>query len=176
MVTRLRPYEFIFFHLDKMEIRATISCMGMREDLLKRIERKQQEIRELELSLRDCTTYVQALQDAMKLLPRSDGGDTTDEPVLRVGTDLSKARDAILKVGRPMHITEIVKAIGKPSDKRTKVALVGGIGRYARKNQVFTKTAPNTFGLLELQSIRLHAKTEPPDDFGTLIQHDKGTA
>jgi hypothetical protein len=151
-----------------MENHATMQNMGLREDILKRIERKQQEIKELELRIRDSSTYMQALQDALKLVPRNEEGGAPEEVSLRVGTDLWKAREAILKAGKPLHITDIAKAIGKPNDKRSRVALVGGIGRYARKNVVFTKTAPNTFGLAEMQPTAVRTRTEPPDDFGSL--------
>lgn len=153
------------FHLDYMENHATIPVVGMKEDLLRRIERKQQEIKELELKARDANAYMQGLQDALRMLPK-ESDQPEDEPTLRPGTDLAKARDALLKAQRPLHITDILRAIGKSNDKRSRLALAGSIARYARKGSVFTKAGPNTFGLPELPQQRVG--NEPPDDFGVL--------
>ena len=44
--------------------------MGLRENFQKLIERKQAEIRELEVRIREAQSYLQALQDSAKLLPK----------------------------------------------------------------------------------------------------------
>lgn len=137
--------------------------------MLKRIERKQQEAREFELKIREANAYIQGLQDTLRLLPK-DSDELQQEVVLRVGSDLSKAREAILKAKHPLHITDIVKAIGKPNDKRNRLALAGGIARYARKGQIFVKAGPNTFGLAELQQAKNQVLAEPPDDFGSIAE------
>lgn len=149
--------------------------MGAREEIQKRIEKKRGEIGALEteiLSLRtqvrEAASYVQALEDALKLLPR-DGGDFTapapQDPILRPGSAVAKVKDLLEKAGRPMHINELLTALGKPLDTTTRSGLSGSISAYVRDGKIFTRPAPNTFGLkgMAKQGVR---RSEPPPNFG----------
>ncbi len=137
--------------------------MGVRQDFERRIARKEQEIGELELTLRDAKTVVQTLQEAMRLLPKDMLEQDTGGRGLRAGSALSKARDAIKKAGKPLHVQEILKALGKPQDKKNRLSLGGSLSAYVRKKDIFTKPAPNTFGLFELES---SGPSELPETFG----------
>jgi hypothetical protein len=64
---------------------------------------------------------------------------------------------------------EILKALGKPSDKEHRMSLAGTLSGYARDGKVFTKTAPNTFGLLEFKSVQ-REEEELPEEFGTMAR------
>lgn len=136
--------------------------MGVRQDFERRIAKKEQEITELELQLRDARSYVQALQDAMKIVPKDMLEQTASGRGLRPGSALSKARDAIKKAGKPLHVQEILKAIGKPQDKNNRVSLSGSLSFLVRKKEIFTRPEPNTYGLYELNS----DGTKLPDTFG----------
>jgi hypothetical protein len=124
--------------------------MGLREELEKRIERKQSEIRDYEDRIREAKAYLQGLQDTLKLIPKDEalGGDGI---VLRHGSNIGKAREALKIAGRPLHITEILKAINQPTDKRHRLALGGSLAAYVRRNLIFTRPAPNTFGLADFE-------------------------
>jgi septal ring factor EnvC (AmiA/AmiB activator) len=135
--------------------------MGLRGEFQKRIEKKQQEIRDLELKLKEANSYLQALLDSLKLLPR-DSNATNVEQVLRPGTTLAKARDAIKKAGKPLHVSEILKILDKPIDKKNRVSLGGSLSGYVRRGEIFTRPAPNTFGLRELEESE--SEPAPPDD------------
>jgi hypothetical protein len=126
--------------------------MGLEENFQKLIERKQAEIRELEVQIREAKSYLQALRDSAKLLPKeSDNNGVASAGFnLRPGTSLAKVRDIIKEIGVPMHINDILTRLGKTIDKQNRVSLVGTLGSYSRKGRVFSRTAPNTFGLLEL--------------------------
>ena len=140
--------------------------MGIRQDFERRIIKKQQEIADLELQIRDAKSYLQALQDSLKLIPRdatSNGGSADAD--LRPGTSLSKAREAIRKAGKPLHINDLLVAIGRVVDKKSKVSLAGSLSNYARKQEIFTKTAPNTFGLKESDS---STEEHLPESFGNV--------
>ena len=65
---------------------------------------------------------------------------------------------------------EVLKALAKPTDKKTKLAVGGSIARYARRNQVFVRVAPNTFGLAELRQGQ--KASEPPPDFGDFTKNE----
>lgn len=123
--------------------------MGAREEILKRIERKQAEVRDLEALIRDANTYVQTMQEALRLLPK-DQADGSPAPIkLRQNSTVAKVHEILLKAGRPLHISDILKALGKPVDKKTRSSLSGTIGAYVREGKVFTRPEPNTFGLIQ---------------------------
>lgn len=139
--------------------------MNIREQFRRLVDRKEQEIKELELKLEKAKTYLQALQDSMKLLPKDSNG--SNETNLRPDTALAKARDVLRKNGNPMHINEILKALGLPVDSKHKLSLGGSLANYVRKEQIFSRPAPNTFGLREWNA-REERKSEDeiPEDFG----------
>jgi hypothetical protein len=139
--------------------------MGIRHDFERRITKKQQEIEQLELQIRDAKSYLQALHDSLKLIPRDrDGGDNSGTD-LRPGSALAKARDAIRKAGKPLHINELLSALGKTPDKKSRISLAGSLSSYARKHEIFAKTAPNTFGLQEFAP---PTDEDLPDSFGSV--------
>ncbi len=142
--------------------------MGLRDEFQKRIEKKQQEIRDLELKLKEANSYLQALLDSVKLLPR-DSNAATAEQVLRPGTAIAKARDAIKKSGKPLHVNEILKFLDKPIDKKNRISLGGSLSGYVRRGEIFTRPAPNTFGLRELEELESEEPTPNgglPSSFG----------
>jgi hypothetical protein len=129
--------------------------MAFREELQKRLEKKRAEIVTLEGKLREATVYAQALQDTLRLLPEDESvqsDDTAPSAALREGSNIAKAREAIQRAGRPLHIMELLKAIGRPTDKENRAALSGSIGAYVRKGEFFTRPGPNVFGLIGMQN------------------------
>ncbi len=139
--------------------------MHIREQFQRLLDRKHQEIRNLELQLEKAKTYVEALQDSMRLLPK-DG--TSGEATLRPDTTLAKTRDLLRKAGTPMHISEILKALGAGTDSKQILSLGGSLAGYVRKGKIFTRPAPNTFGLIEMNGKSdLKVEEDIPDDFGS---------
>jgi hypothetical protein len=125
--------------------------MSTRRKFEERIRRKEAEIQELDVQLREARAYVLGLQEAMKLLPREGGAGGTDrgEDVLRPGSAVGMARDALRRSGRPLHLLDILTAIGKEPNSANRASLGGSLSAYVRKGEVFTRPAPNTFGLAE---------------------------
>ncbi len=149
--------------------------MGLREDIGRKIDKKRAEIIELETQARLAREYLQALEDTLKMLPRESSAETT--VTLRPGTSLAKARDALRKAGRPLHITELLAAIGKGSSRNERAGLSGTLAAYVRRGEVFARPAPNTFSLIELPNpaddepeVLLEPEPEdaPPAGFGKL--------
>jgi len=70
--------------------------------------------------------------------------------ILRPGTALANAQAAILRAGKPIHIAEILKTLGKEDTKKNRVGLAGSLATYARQGKIFTKPGPNIFGLVEM--------------------------
>ena len=134
--------------------------MRTRNKIEEKIKRKEAEVQELELKMREAKAYVQALQDTLKMLPREiRGGDIGD--TLRSGSNIHKTYELLKKAGKPLHINKILEGIGKPTLKKDKTSLAGSLGWYVRRREIFYRPSPNTFGLLEMEESQ-----EPPDDFG----------
>lgn len=148
--------------------------MDERSIIAERLRKKLNEIRSLEDKLRSAKIYVQALQDVMKALggesPPTDG---RDENVLRAGSAVSLARDAILAAKRPVHIGDLLVAIGREDTRGARASLGGALAAYVRRGEIFTRPAPNTFGLSELgheeQSVQA---VKPPPGFGKVEEPD----
>ena len=147
--------------------------MNIRPQLERKIEAKVKEINEVEAQLREAKAYLQGLQEVLRMLPRDatseDKPDRSSEQLLRTGSDMAKTRDLLRKVGKPLHITDILKGIGKEINKSSRVSVSGSLGNYARRNEIFTRTAPNTFGLIEFEQTASTTEMgdEPPEGFGT---------
>ena len=139
--------------------------MGIRENLQKLVSKKLEEISALELQVKEAKAYIQGLQDSIKLLPRD--ASSAAEYTLREGSALARTRDVLKTAGIPMPIAEILKALGTPQDKKHRISLAGTLSGYARDGKVFTKTAPNTFGLIEFRTVQSN-EDEIPDDFGSM--------
>jgi hypothetical protein len=139
--------------------------MFLKKKFEERIAKKEEEIESLERQLGEARAYLTALQDSMKLFPKDNDG-TAPVPVLRAGTDVAKAQELILQAGKPMHVNELLKGMGKEVTKAARVSLAGSLGGYVRRTAIFTKPQPNTFGLIELHQNAEFAESAPPDDFG----------
>jgi hypothetical protein len=140
--------------------------MDIIKELDKKIERKKQELFDLERQLGEGRAYLSALEDARKLLPKEAG--SRQDFALRLGSDLANVQDALRKEGKPLHIEDLLQKIGKPSDKKHKISLSGSLASYVRDGRIFTRPAPNTFGLLEFADGELMKLNNegPPEDFG----------
>jgi hypothetical protein len=138
--------------------------MYLRSELEKRIEKKQQEIAGYDRAKSEAESYLQALQDMLKIFPKE--GLEAKADTLRHGSELSRVKDLISKAGKPLPIDTILEGLNKEKTKENKLSLAGSLSSYVRKHKIFTRPLPNTFGLLEMG-----AKTEevaPPPDFGIL--------
>jgi hypothetical protein len=139
-----------------------------RSKIEERLQKKRAEVLMLEEKLKAAKVYMTALSDVLKLL----GGDTSvdqQEAKLRAGSAVAQARDVILERGSPVHIDDLLEAMGKRATREEKASLAGSIAAYVRRDEIFTRPAPNTFGLIELghegNSVE-DDDNEPPAGFG----------
>lgn len=142
--------------------------MGVKENLQKMVDRKIQEIEQLEQSIRDARLYLQGLQDAMKALPKdlSKESSSSEQRVLRPGTEVAKVRDILRQNQKPLHVSELLKLLGREPNNRNKLSLSGSLSGYVRERQIFTRPAPNTFGLAEFDNNGTESSTPVPVTFG----------
>lgn len=142
--------------------------MSLRKKFERKVREKEQEIHELERQIMDAKAYLSAMQDAIRLLPAEGPGENGE-----AGTDLTlkagSTMDAVAKVlkahGKPMHIMDLLKAIGRDPTSEHRASVGGSLAAYVRKGVVFSRPAPNTFGLAEWgQDVTVD--DGPPEDFG----------
>jgi hypothetical protein len=147
--------------------------MGVRQNLEKKIEIKRQEVVELEVKLRETQAFLSGMQEALKVLPREAVVGAVAQ-TLRAGSDLANARDYLARVGRPAHVTEILEELNKDgSTTRKRASITSSLASYARKGEIFKRTGPNVFALIELDVSNTDVAPatsgeEPPSDFGDL--------
>lgn len=122
-----------------------------------KIRKKEAEIRSLEQKLQAARVYIQALMDVR----REVEGDASE---LKAGSMVAMARDAIKRAGKPLHVDEILTAIGRPAESKS--SLTGSLAAYVRRSEIFTRPGPNTYGLVDLDEDVL-VLSNPPTGFGT---------
>jgi len=146
------------------------NIMDIKRELDRKIERKREEIVGYEKQLSDAKSYLQALEDMRKLMPRDAQSEPESETTLRSGTDLARVQEILKKHGKPMHVEELLAELGKPVAKNSKVSLSGSLASYVRVHKIFTRPAPNTFGLVEFGATSAGING-PPDNFGRVEEN-----
>lgn len=134
-----------------------------------RIKRKETEIRSLEKKIATARVYLQALKDIERDIERSGDDEEFGGIPLRKGSFVAQAREIILKLGAPVHIDILLTHLGREPNRENKASLASSLAAYVRRGEVFTRTAPNTFGLVEMQHAEVEeVPSEPPQGFGSL--------
>ncbi len=144
--------------------------MSARDRIFNQIKKKEVEIQDLKTRLREAEVYIQGLRDAIKYVQK-DQGDS-DNPSggakLKAGSNLAKARDYISKMGKPLHVEEILKGLNQPINKKTKVSLAGSLNAYAKNGRVFVRFGNNVFGIDGIAQ-----KDDLPENFGLPVTQER---
>lgn len=150
--------------------------MGLVQDIQKRIRAKETEVVEIENKIRNleiqreaAKAYIQGLQDILPKVQRDEGTNGgTRQAEFRKGSAPELVQQLLRKTAKPLHINQILEGLGRPVEKKTRLTLAGTLSRCAREHLVFRKVAPNTFGLIELETAadQLPAGDELPEEFG----------
>jgi hypothetical protein len=141
--------------------------MSERRKIEETLRKKEQEIQGLEEKIKNAKVYVKALRDVLKMLDKGSEPEVT-ESTLRQGSAVDQARDVIMGQGAPVHIGEMLEAMGKPQTREARSSLASSLAAYVRRQEIFVRTAPNTFGLIELghNGDGDEIPAEPPVGFG----------
>jgi len=139
-----------------------------RQRIEDRLRKKEAEIATLEEKLKAAKVYAAAFRDVLKLMGGADEAEEEpSETKLRPGSAVAQTREIILARGEPVHLDDILAAIGKEATRDTKASLAGSLAAYVRKDEIFTRPAPNTFGLVELGHVTVEEdEAQPPAGFG----------
>lgn len=148
--------------------------MSIRKKFENQIKKKHQEIERLEsekdeidAQIREARAYLKGVEDMMKHLP-NDALEEKPENTIRPGSKVALARDYLRQAGEAKYIGEILKGCGRESSLKNRQALSGQLSAYVRRDVVFSRTAPNTFGLIEWENSETNTaeQMELPDNFG----------
>src|SRR5690242_2399842 len=102
--------------------------MSLRRKFDRKIREKEAEIQELEHRLMEARAYVDAMQDAIRLLPPepgADGGENVAEISIKAGSAMEATVKALRDAGKPMHIMEILPAIGREATPENRASIGG---------------------------------------------------
>ena len=138
--------------------------MKAERDIERKIRAKEEEAQGLRVRLDRAEAYIEGLKESLRLLHRtvSDNGAGT----IRPNSQLDKARKVLRAAGEPMHVSDILSKMGFEPTKMKRVSLSGSLGFYVRQNYIFTRPAPNTFGLMEFGDIPDREGNVVPAGFG----------
>ena len=139
--------------------------MNERTRIEQLLRKKQTEVVTLEEKLKAAKTYLAALRDVLKV---TAGEASESDPKLKEGSAVAMAREAILARGEPVRLDDLLLSIGKEATQANRSSLAGSLAAYVRRNEIFTRPAPNTFGLIELghEEASEVEDDEPPAGFG----------
>ncbi len=143
--------------------------MSERQKVEEKLRRKEREIIGLEEKVKAAHVYVQALRDVLKMMGSDDvsGDDDAAAVVLRSGSAVAKAKKEILRQGTPVHISDLLEALGHDQTRKNRASLTSSLSAYVRRGEIFTRPEPNTFGLIELgQTEKTEEVVTPPMGFG----------
>lgn len=118
--------------------------------IVDKIREKEAEVQRLEDKLRTARVYLQALRDVLQSIDSGRSPLPRSDSTLRAGSSVTQAREAILRAGKPIHISDLLAVLGREVTRETRASLTSSLAAYARRGDVFTRPAPNTFGLVEL--------------------------
>lgn len=142
--------------------------MSEKKKIEDKLARKLREIVNLEQKIKDAKVYVRALKDVLKMLG-NDNSDELTESKLKTGSAAAQAKQIIEDAKMPLHIDQILEAMGKEITRDTKSSVTSSLAAYVRRGDIFIRTAPNTFGLIELgHTEREIVASAPPDGFGDI--------
>ena len=131
------------------------------------LKRKTKDLQELEskrleidIQISAAQGAISALEEVMKHFPKEDiDGDPARS--LRAGGQVHRIYIILKKNGKPMHITEILEAMGKNTDIKSQQATGSQLNSYVRDGRIFSRDTPNTFGLKEWKVSGNDSPTSP---------------
>lgn len=138
--------------------------MRSRDELQRKIDRKLQENKEMELKIMQNNAYIQGIQESLRFLGKEPTGRSGERAKVQIksGSAVAVIREILRKAGKPLHVNDILKEMGRPLTRNSKAAISGTLSPYVRDRNIFCRPAPNTFALIGTAE----GGNEPPNTFG----------
>lgn len=133
-------------------------------DIERKIRQKEEEATRLREELAKAEAYVEAMQESLRLIKKTTSAEEGNG--IRPGSMIHKAQMILRKVGKPLYVGNLLEQMGREVTKNNRMSLAGSLGTYVRNEQVFTRPAPNTFGLVEFNEPETEGDDQPPEGFG----------
>lgn len=157
--------------------------MKMADKIQKQISKKKEDVSLLEVEISklqskiiEANGVITGLDTALQLIPKEPSANNFQRDIsnLRSGSDVEKAYLYISERGASVRIEDILEGIGKENTKKTRQALAGQLSYNFRDGRIFTRPAPNTFGLQQWPGSQGSIVVDQnetddfdlPDDFG----------
>jgi hypothetical protein len=147
--------------------------MSERKVIEEKLRKKELEIQTLEEKIKAAKLYIQALQDVLRALDSESAASREGDVTLKPGSAVAKVRELIIGKKMPLHINQLIEMLGKEVTRESRASLTSSLAAYVRRGEIFTRPAPNTFGLAELDHVtEPHPQPvpEPPRGFGRIVE------
>jgi hypothetical protein len=141
--------------------------MSVRKKFERKIREKEQEIQDLERKILEAKAYLDGMHDALRLFPaegNNEAAEVAAETIIKPGTAVDAVWKHLKATGKAMHIMDLLTAIGREATPENRASVGSTLAAYVRKGAIFSRPAPNTFGLVEWGQPT--PEDVPPDDFG----------
>jgi hypothetical protein len=152
--------------------------MSAREDIQKRITKEKQKIADYQKQIERSNAFIQGMQEALDLLSGNPKAvkKVKESSYFRAG-DTKNAYDVLRRNNIPMHIDDILLAIGKPINRKNRASLASSLHRAAKKSGIVRSMGNNNFSACdEATSLDTQNDNEVsidfPDNFGEDIKID----
>jgi len=139
-----------------------VMLMKAERDIERKIKQKEEEAQRLREDLLRAEVYIEAMHESLRLVKKTSNAELGNS--IRPGSMIHKAQEILRKEGKPLYVGDLLNRMGREVTKMNRMSLSGSLGTYVRNKQVFTRPAPNTFGLIEFGNSA--EDDEPPEGFG----------
>lgn len=123
--------------------------MTIQSEIENRIKRERRKLAELRNEITRREAFVQGLLEAMKMLSANETEARELPDTRRTVSDVKRAYDLLCGVHQSLHISDILKGIGKEDTKQNRMSLGSSLARYARKGEMFQREGPNEFSAID---------------------------
>lgn len=137
--------------------------MSFQSEVEMRIARERRRIAELRNEIMRRESFVAGLEAALKIIPSEEGPQSSSVEPLRTGSDVKKAQQLLMTVKGALHISDILKGIGKEDTKQNRASLASSLARYARRGEIFQREGPNEFALISPNSPSVNTEDDTPE-------------
>ena len=164
-------YHFFSRHFASLDLtlrpRRALDLLLMRNELEKRIKKQvseialiEKEIAALESKKSGHRQVISELESLIRIIPKTAADTESVQKQLRFGSDVYLAREVLQSERKPLYIKDLLEKMGVEPTRNRRSSLSSQLATYANKEEIFTKTGPNIFGLIDYGPVPVTAEDE----------------